>query len=76
MKKSLIRILVFFVLVSVSCAKKKNWTCSCGIVNTSTSSYTTTISNATKNNATDLCNKAGGNNFPSGSYDCHITEAP
>ncbi|MGZ3885072.1 MAG: hypothetical protein ACXVP0_04500 [Bacteroidia bacterium] len=76
MKKGLICIFSLAVLLSVSCAKKQNWKCSCGIVNSSTTTYTTSISNATKNNAVDLCNKAGGQNFPSGSYDCNITSAP
>lgn len=78
MKKTeviIIALIASFVIFA-SCQKKQNWNCSCGVINTSKSTYTTTISNATKNNAVDLCNKAGGANLPNGSYDCNVTAAP
>jgi hypothetical protein len=67
--------LIFFVIILfiISCQKKQNWDCKCGPPGTTTTTYTTTIENATKNNASDLCNKAASQNLANGSYACQIS---
>ena len=74
MKKVFLGIVLSFVFVS--CEKKHDWNCACGITGTSTNSYTTTISKATKSNASDLCYKAAGANggMPANSYACTVSQ--
>lgn len=69
---------VVFVVLSIiiiSCAKKQTWNCECGPTGTSTVTYSTTITNATKANASDLCVKAAGANsgMPANSYACQVS---
>ena len=73
MKKTLISIFIVIAFVFISCAKKQDWYCECGLNGQSTNSYTTTITNATKSNASDLCYKAAGSKMPSGSYGCSVS---
>lgn len=72
MKKALICTLV---IACFSCAKKGTWHCECGQTGTSAVTYTTTITNATKSNASDLCFKAAAANsaMPANSYDCNVS---
>lgn len=64
--------LLFFI---VSCSKKETYYCECGPTGTSTVTYTTTISNATKSNASDLCYKAADQSrtMPANSYACNVS---
>jgi hypothetical protein len=73
MKKAVFGSYIILSLIFVSCEKKQTWYCECGPVGTSTVTYTTTITKATKSNASDLCNKAAGNKMPSGSYACQVS---
>ena len=73
--KQIILILAAISLIFVSCSKKQTWHCECGPNGTSTVTYTTTITNATKNNAGDLCYKAAGANsaMPANTYGCQVS---
>ena len=75
MKKILFCSFVILSFVFVSCSKKQTWYCECGQTGSSTVTYTTTITNATKANASDLCVKAAGANsgMPANSYACQVS---
>lgn len=61
--------------IFISCSKKQTWNCECGQTGSSTVTYSTTITNATKANASDLCLKAAGANsgMPANSYACQVS---
>lgn len=67
---------ILLSFIFVSCAKKGTWYCECGQTGGSTTTYTTTITNATKSNASDLCYKAAGANsaMPANSYACTVSQ--
>ncbi len=71
--KKVLCVFSFSIILLASCAKKQNWDCKCGTPGTNTITYTTTITKATKNNATDLCNKAASQNLSNGTYACQVT---
>ncbi len=76
-KNSKYLFIVIGVIFLMSCAKKQSWNCSCTAVasinpNGTAPVYTTTIDNATKSNATDLCNKYGGQKMPANSFGCTV----
>lgn len=75
MKKVFLGSFVILSFVFISCAKKQTWYCECGETGTSRVTYTTTITNATKSNASDLCVKAAGANsgMPANSYACQVS---
>lgn len=75
MKKEFLLIYVIPAFILVSCAKKQTWNCECGPTGSSTVTYSTTITNATQANASDLCVKAAGANsgMPANSYACQVS---
>ena len=75
MKKIFILSYSITAFIFVSCAKKQTWHCECGYTGASAVTYTTTITNATKSNASDLCYKAAANGsaMPANSYACNVS---
>jgi hypothetical protein len=75
MKKALFLSYIIPAFIFISCAKKQTWNCECGQTGSSTVTYSTTITNATKSNASDLCLKAAGANsgMPANSYACQVS---
>lgn len=78
----LVKLTVFFTCILLifcvfSCQKIQDWNCTCKVSGTPTlpngGTYTTTISDATQNNAGDLCNNWGANQIASGTYTCNVT---
>jgi len=76
MKKVVYISCTILAVAFISCVKKHNYNCQCGINGSSTVTYSTTISNATKSNASDLCYKAAGANggMPANSYACTVSQ--
>jgi len=75
MKKTILLSYIILSFTFLSCAKKGDWYCECGQTGSSVTTYTTTISNATKSNASDLCYKAAANGsaMPANSYACTVS---
>jgi hypothetical protein len=75
MKKEFFGVFMILAFLFISCAKKGTYKCECGQNGSSTVTYTTEISNATKSNASDLCYKAAGANsgMPANSYVCTVS---
>lgn len=75
MKKASFLSFIILSFIFISCAKKQTWNCECGPTGTTTVTYSTTITNATQANASDLCVKAAGANsgMPANSYACQVS---